>query len=224
MRVVKVWDESIEPWSFVGTGDGTDEFHILRAVAEKYDGACSLWFPQAPPMGKKTGLAALDSITAIKNPKISTFLFLIDREHIGQGMRRSARAKLDNNDVKGMIENRLLNKHIKIIKIGDNLPDGAFMIKGKLGSHILQIYVIIQGINLKIEEEISKLIELEKNIMIPPEKECIRGFFKEMFHRKSIGLGTAKLIEESSKNNLQKSFIGLTFILSEIEKQCSKNN
>jgi len=30
MRVVKDWDESAELWSFVGTGDGTDEFHILK--------------------------------------------------------------------------------------------------------------------------------------------------------------------------------------------------
>ncbi len=77
---------------------------------------------------------------------------------------------------------------------------------------------------MKIEEEISKLIELEKDIMIPPEKEHIHGFFKEMFHRKSIGLGTAKLIEEASKNNLEKSFTGLTFILSEIENRCPESN
>jgi len=37
----------------------------------------------------------------------------------------------------------------------------------------LQIYVIIQGIDLKIEEEISKLIKLEKDITISPEKEHI---------------------------------------------------
>ncbi len=226
MRVSENIDESAEPWSFVGTGDGTDEFHILRAVAEKYDGTCTLWFPKSS-FGKKTGLSVLDSINTVINkinPKISTFLFLIDREHIGQEIRRKARDRLDNNDIKGMIEDRLSNKHIKIIEMDDNTPDGAFMIKGKLGSRILQIYVIIQGIDLKIEEEISKLIELEKDIMIPPEKEHIRDFFKEIFHRKSIGLGTAKLIAETSKNNLQKSFTGLTFILSEIENRCSENN
>jgi hypothetical protein len=225
MRVSENVGESTEPWSFVGTGDGTDEFHILRAVAEKYDGARTLWFPKSP-LGKKTGLTVLDSINTVINisPGISTFLFLIDREHISQGMKRRFRDKLDNDDIKGMIEDRLSNKHIKIIKINDNTPEGAFMIKGKLGSRILQIYVIIQGINLKIEEEISKLIELEKAIMIPPEKEHIRNFFKEIFHRKSIGLGAAKLIAEASKNNLQKSFPGLTFILSEIENRCSENN
>ncbi|MEA3281652.1 MAG: hypothetical protein U9Q68_03695, partial [Euryarchaeota archaeon] len=75
-----------------------------------------------------------------------------------------------------------------------------------------------------IEEEISKLIKLEKNITIPPEKEHIRGFLKETFHRRSIGQGTAKLITEASKNNLRMSFPGLTFILNVIEKQCSENN
>lgn len=49
-------------------------------------------------------------------------------------------------------------------------------------------------------------------------------FFKETFHRKSIGLGTAKLIAEASKNNLEKSFTGLTFTLSEIENRCSEND
>ena len=225
MRVSENIDESTEPWSFVGTGDGTDEFHILRAVAEKYAGTCTLWFPKSP-LGKKTGLTVLDSINTVINisPKISTFLFLIDREHIGQEMRRKARDRLDNNDIKGEIKKRLLNKHIKILTIDDNTPEGAFMIKGKLGSRILQIYVIIQGIDLKMEEEISKLIELEKAITIPSEKEHIRNFFKEIFHRKSIGLGAAKLIAEASKNNLEKSFTGLTFILSEIENRCSKNN
>ena len=176
-------DESTEPWSFVGTGDGTDEFHILRAVAEKYDGTCTLWFPQAPPIHKKTGLSVLDSINTVINkinPKITTFLFLIDREYIGQEMKRRVRDKLDNNDIKGIIGDRLLNKHIKVIKMEDNTPEGAFIIKGKLGSHALQIYVIIQGINLKIEEEISKLIELEKGITIPPEKEHIQNFFKKI--------------------------------------------
>ena len=226
MRVSENVGESAEPWSFVGTGDGTDEFHILRAVAEKYNGTCTLWFPQAPPIHKKTGLTVLDSINTVIdiNPKISTFLFLIDREHIVQGMNRRSGDKLDNSDIKGMIEDRLSNKHIKIIKIDDNAPEGAFIIKGKLGSHVLQIYVIIQGIDLKIEEEISKLIKLEKDITIPPEKEHIRDFFKETFHRKSIGQGTAKLIAGASKNNLRMSFPGLTFILNVIEKQCSENN
>ena len=227
MRVSRDVDESTEPWSFVGTGDGTDEFHILRAVAEKYDGTCTLWFPQAPPIHKKTGLSVLDSINTVINkinPKITTFLFLIDREYIGQEMKRRVRDKLDNNDIKGIIGDRLLNKHIKVIKMEDNTPEGAFIIKGKLGSHALQIYVIIQGINLKIEEEISKLIELEKGITIPPEKEHIQNFFKKIFRKKSIGQGTAKLIAGASKNNLRMSFPGLTFILSEIENQCSGNN
>lgn len=225
MRVSENVGEYAEPWSFVGTGDGTDEFHILRAVVEKYNGACSLWFPKSP-LGKKTGLTVLDSINTVTNinPKIGTFLFLIDREHIVQGMNRRSRDKLDNSDIKGMIEDRLSNKHIKIIKMEDNTPDGAFIIKGKLGSHVLQIYVLIQGIDLKIEEEISKLIKLEKDITILPEKEHIRDFFKETFDRKSIGQGTAKLIAGASKNNLRMSFSGLMFILNVIEKQCSENN
>ncbi len=225
MRVVKDWDESAEPWSFVGTGDGTDEFYILWAVAEKYNGTCSLWFPKSP-LGKKTGLSVLDSINTVINinPKIRTFLFLIDREHIIQRMNRRSGDKLDNSDIKGMIRDRLLNKQIQILKIDDNTPEGTFIIKGKLGSRVLQIYVIIQGIDLKMEEEISKLIELEKDIAIPPEKEHVRDFFKETFHRKSIGQGTAKLIAEASKNNLRMSFPGLTFILTVIENHCSKNN
>ncbi len=187
MRVSETVGEYAEPWSFVGTGDGTDEFHILRAVAEKYDGTCTLWFPQAPPIHKKTGLTVLDSINTVIdiNPKISTFLFLIDREHIVQGINRRSGDKLDNSDIKGMIEDRLSNKHIKIIKMEDNTPDGAFIIKGKLGSRVLQIYVIIQGIDLKIEEEISKLIKLEKDITILPEKEHIRDFLKKHFIEKA---------------------------------------
>ncbi len=226
MRVSANVGESTEPWSFVGTGDGTDEFHILRAVAERYDGTCTLWFPQAPPIHKKTGLTVLDSINTVIdiNPKISTFLFLIDREHIVQGMNRRSGDKLDNSDIKGMIGDRLSNKHIKIIKMDYNTPEGAFIIKGKLGSRVLQIYVIIQGIDLKIEEEISKLIKLEKDITIPPEKKHIRDFLKETFHRKSIGQGAAKLIAGASKNNLRMSFPGLTFILNVIAKQCSENN
>ncbi len=226
MRVSENVGESTEPWSFVGTGDGTDEFHILGAVAEKYDGARTLWFPKSP-LGKKTGLSVLDSINTVINkinPKISTFIFLIDREHVVQELRKRDVARLDNNKIQVMIERRLSNKHIKIVEMDDNTPDGVFMIKGELGSRVLQIYIIIQGIDLKMEEEISKLIELEKAIMIPPEKAHIRNFFKEIFHRKSIGLGTAKLIEEASKNNLEKSFTGLTFILSEIENRCPENN
>jgi len=210
MRVSKDVGDSEEPWSFVGTGDGTDEFYILKAIAERYNGPRTLWFPKSP-LGKKTGLSVLDSIKTVvaRYPKVSTFLFLIDREHIGR--------ELDNSGIKEMIERRLSNGHVKIIETNDNTPNGAFMIKGELGSHKLQIYVTIHGIDLKIEEEISKLIELEKNRTVPPEKKHLKDFFEETYRKRSIGQGTAKLIAQANKNNLKMSFPAMTFILSEME-------
>lgn len=217
MRVSKDVGDSEEPWSFVGTGDGTDEFYILKAIAERYGGPRTLWFPKSS-LGKKTGLSVLDSINTVvaHYPKVSTFLFLIDREHIGR--------ELNNDNVKETIEQRLSSKHIKIIEMGDDTPDGVFMIKGKLGSHKLQIYVTIHGINLKMEEEISKLIELEKKRTIPPEKKPLKDFFGETYHKRSIGQGAAKLIAQASKSNLKTSFHSITFILNEIENRYIGNN
>ncbi len=210
MRVSKDVGDSEEPWSFVGTGDGTDEFYILKAIAERYGGPRTLWFPKSA-LCKKTGLSALDSINTVvaHYPKVSTFLFLIDREHIDR--------ELDNFGIKETIKQRISNGHVKIIEMDDNTPDGAFIIKGELGSHKLQIYVTIHGIDLKIEEEISKLIELEKKRTIPPEKTHPKDFFEEMYRKRSIGQGAAKLIAQASKNNIQTSFPATTFILNEME-------
>ena len=226
MRVSNELNKLSDIWFFVGTGNGTDEFYILKAIAEKYNGKLTLWFPKSPPMGKKTGLAVLDSINTIVNkyPKICNFLFLIDREYIGQDMRKKNRDRLNNDYIKKMIEKQLLNNHLQIHEIDNNTPNGTFIIKGKLGSHILQIYIIVNGIDLKIEEEISKLIELEKGIIILPEKNKIKRFFEETFHTRSIGKGTGKLIEISNKSNLRMSFSGLTFVLNKIENQFSENN
>lgn len=225
MRVVKYWDESAELWSFVGTGDGTDEFPTLKAMAERYDGTCTLLFPKASRR-KKTGLSVLDSINTVitkTSPKINTFLFLIDREHIVQGMKKRDLTRLNTNKIQGMIEKRLSNKHVRILETDNNTPDGTFIIKGKLGSRILHIYIVIFGIK-SIEDEILTLIKLEKDITIPPGKKNIRDFFEERFHTRSIGRGAGKLIIEADESNIQKSFPGLTFILNAIEKQCSENN
>ena len=212
MQVSMGVDDPSELWSFVGTGDGTDEFHILKAIAERYSGTRTLWFPKSP-FDKKTGLSVLNSInTTIDHyPGISTFLFLIDREHIGQ--------ELNNSGIREMIKQRLSSGHVKIIEMDDNTPDGAFIAKGELGSHKLQIYMTIHGIDLKIEEEISKLIELEKKRTIPPEKKHLRDFFKETYSKRSIGQGAAKLIAGANKNNLKTSFPAMTFILNAIELQ-----
>ncbi|KAF5410940.1 MAG: hypothetical protein U9N46_03645 [Euryarchaeota archaeon] len=212
MRVSKDVGSSEEPWSFVGTGDGTDEFYILKAIAERYGGPRTLWFPKSP-LGKNTGLSVLDSINTVvaRYPKVSAFLFLIDREHIGW--------ELDNFGIKEMIERQLSNGHVKIIETSDNTPNGAFMIKGELGSHKLQIYVTIHGIDLKIEEEISKLIELEKKRTIPPEKTHLKDFFEEMYRKRNVWQGAAKLIMHANKNNLKISFPAMTSILSEMGLQ-----
>ena len=205
-------DDPSELWSFVGTGDGTDEFHILKAMAERYSGTRTLWFPKSPS-GKKTGLSVLDSINTVvaRYPGISTFLFLVDKEHIGR--------ELNNSGIREMIKQRLSNRHVKIIETDDDAPDGAFIAKGELGSHRLQIYMTIHGIDLKIEEEISKLIKLEKKITIPPEKNCLKDFFEETYRKRSIGQGASKLIAGANKNNLQTSFPAMTFILNAIELQ-----
>lgn len=211
MRVSMGVDDPSELWSFVGTGDGTDEFYILKAIAERYSGTRTLWFPKSP-FGKKIGLSVLDLINIVvdRHPGISTFLFLVDKEYIDQ--------KLNNDDIRELIERRLSSKHIQIIEMDDNTPDGAFIIKGKLGPHKLQIYVTIHGIDLKIEEEISKLIELEKKRTIPPEKKHLKDFFGKDGKR-SIGQGAAKLIAGANKNNLKTSFPAMTFILNAIELQ-----
>lgn len=210
MQVSMGVDDPSELWSFVGTGDGTDEFHILKAMSERYSGTRTLWFPKSPS-GKKTGLSVLDSINTVvtRYPGISTFLFLVDREHIGR--------ELNNSGIKEIIKRRLSNRHIKIIETDDDAPDGTFIAKGELGSHRLQIYMAIHGTDLKIEEEISKLIELEKKITIPPEKNHLKDFFEETYRKRSIGQGAAKLIAQASKNNLRVSFPAMTFILNAIE-------
>ena len=226
MRVSNELNKLSDICFFVGTGNGTDEFYILKAIAEKYNGKLTLWFPKSPPMGRKTGLAVLDSINTIVNKysKICDFLFLIDREYIGQDMKKKNRDKLNNEYIKKMIEKQLLNKHLQIHEIDNNTPNGTFIIKGNLGPHILRIYIIVNGIDLKIEEEISKLIELEKGRIILPEKNKIKSYFEETFHTRSIGKGTGKLIGISKKSNLQMSFSGLTFVLNKIENQLSENN
>ncbi len=61
---------------------------------------------------KKIGLSVLDYINTVitkTSPKINIFLFLINREHIFQGMEKRGVTGINTNRIKGMIEKLLSN-------------------------------------------------------------------------------------------------------------------
>ena len=209
--------------SLVGTGDGTDELIILEAFGEIYNGEKGIWWPKLPfkPPDDivKKGFAMLDSITPFLRlcPSNDSYFFLVDREYVNIQPKKKGRESKKPKTLRDRIIKRLRDKNIKTEHFHEIIRDSSFHLRCKCGSRTLNVYIAISGEELRLEEEISKLIEELEGIKLPPDKDELRNYFRTGHDTKSIGEGTAKLIRKATHEQLESCFPSITSIFRLLE-------
>lgn len=197
----RISDESVIA---VLTGNGRMELRVLKSFAEKYDGTKKvLFFPGFaihPRPG--SGLRALKAVKTYLNYKITSTLFLVDKEHFCQEDVRE--------EINGAL--RSFGIDIRSLKLFQSLGEDALLINGSVGHREVAIYTVILGKEKNIEEDITKLIELELGVKIDPKKQDIRN----TLHKQGIDINT--LVKNARSTNLKTAFPGLNLILNKVEK------
>ena len=193
------------------TGDGSNEFHIMKELCKKYNGHNKLlWFPRTPLLIKK-GLCALDTIKIYLNNQIfgiNSIIYLVDGEYIKE-------------DAIIEIQDHLNSIGVNIIDIAP--INEAFIIRCSSGNYEIILYCIVSGTETCIEEEIVKLIDLEYGVKINLSGDRDSGWKTRI--KKEIRLtlkgknkNLEELIRNAEKSKIERSFPNICAILRKIEE------
>lgn len=193
------------------TGDGHWEHEILKALAERYDGNENvLLIPISVALlgrgnrrtGRFSGLSALQATkTYISKYRFNRYLFLVDKEHV-----------CTTEDTGAELE-------AKVREMGFSLPHTeplarqAFLVRCKLGSHDIVIYTVISGEEKCIEENIAKLVNLEWNIDIEPNKKAIRNVLRQR------GTNLFSFVRNAASANLSQALSDLAAAFESMEEE-----
>lgn len=218
MKVVqdrnRVDDERIA--ALVITGDGRTEYRRLEPLAPRFGGDEVLWFPQRPERyiqirgkrrrattAEKAGLDALDALELYKSKYgVSSYLFLVDGEHVDGATDEELRAKLlsvSSDDEVGISQ----------------LDDGAFRCSCRVGSRDLSIHAVIFGGEFGfIEDCIAELLELEwDNSIEATEKQEFKTQVTE-----AVASGTYRdLVDDARMEHVRRAFPNLSAALEEMQ-------
>ena len=197
---VRVVEETLpdgQAIAFVLTGDGRTESKVLSAIAERYNGRTRvLLFPKSK-RSKKTGLGALEAIEpTYKLTGHARYLVLIDREHFSE---EELHKKLS-----------ILFRNYRV-----ETTDPYIILTGEF-----EIYLVVLGEKIAIEEHLAKLINLEtgKEVIqlehadIDSLKRQIKTFIKTNGH-KTI----TKFIRSCKLKNIELAFKPLVEVLKTLE-------
>jgi hypothetical protein len=173
-------------------GDGTFEEKLLRALAPKFNGMKYSLALSLTPVGKRTGLAALQGLvlTLDKGYKVTKALFIVDKEHV-----------TGFDDIKGKLE-----EHGFKIEGCKRLGNKAELLRLSRGSSEVDLYVVIAGCTKNIEEEVMKLAG--------------KVYGKKIERPEDIG-GIKALIEEADVPTIKETLEGIASALQDIERQKS---
>lgn len=183
--------------AFVITGDGRTEQKVLSAIAEKYNGKHKLLLFPKSSLSKKTGLGTLKSVNVVhKLTEHSRFLILIDKEHF------------DRHKLK-----RVLSETFKTYTLTGENP---YVIT----SGDIEIYLVILGERIAVEEHIAALIELEFGVNLRGDMDDIKELkSKIMTFIRTMGIKNYRnLIRNANIENVEKSFQPLVEVLKLLEK------
>jgi hypothetical protein len=189
----------------VFTGDGRNEIRILKELCNRFNGLNKIiWFP-GKPIKKETGLGALKAVRIFPSLGYGSMLFMVDGEHIIK-------------DAESEIQNKLKTFGVRVDEI-TRIQD-AFFIKCGFSNYNINLFCVISGPKICIEEEIAKLIKFELNIEINIIRSCklIMREIKDVLREKNLDL--EQLLINSKTTNLTKSFSNICAILSIFEKEC----
>lgn len=212
MEIVdKLEDKTIsEGLICVLTGDGSTEFRVLRALSERYDGKGIVLFTPGLPFPLRTGMVALCSIkNYLSLYKVQNILFIIDKDVITNDLLTDVKKVFSTYGI------RLFSEKKEIIEGEESL-----IIKVLVGNHEATIYIAVNGKEKEIEENIAKLIELEYDKTVPPNKQEINKKLE------CIGVSMTALLKKAEQKNISLAFPSLDLALKEVESsiRLSKSN
>lgn len=187
------------------TGDGRTESHVMKSLAKRHNGKRIFLLCSKLPFHFRlgTGISAVKVVKTFVKYGILRTLFLVDKEHVGE---KQVDIEIDRV-LKGF------GVEVESTKLFQQPPENALITTGSVGCHKLTIYSIVLGKEKCLDEDISKLIELELKLKVEPEKKIIR----KVLHDNRLDIES--LVDKAQSRNLTEAFPGLTFILDEIEKK-----
>jgi hypothetical protein len=192
--------QDLEDIFIVKTGNGRDERRFIKGLCTVFDGRKALWWVSGELPGQ--GLKVFESINlevskkplaGLRKPR---FLIVLDRENIeGEDFHREVRKNLP-----GISEVEVQEFHRR-----------GFKLSGRVGTKLVEIYVIVSGERKFLEEELAKLLGIKLPEELTDEvKEQVWAEVK----RKG---GIKKVLDEVEKSRLQKLIPNFIQVLKAIE-------
>ena len=163
-----------------------------------------LFFPR-PPIAPMPG-SGLNALKAVKifmeKYKVTSELFLVDKEKFRE------REKV-GEEVEGVLRSFGIN--VGNIEPFQEHGRHSLLLEVSVGMHEATLYVVVFGGRKSIEEDIAKLIEIELETEIDPNKGAIQTELRKR------GLDEYSLLKRAKDESLRVAFPGLDFALKKID-------
>lgn len=194
-------------------GDGKFDKELLSALLPKFNGPYpTIFFP----MTFRTRLSGLKALKGIQLYcdfyKVYSFIYMVDRDFF------------DSDDNPENEIQRYLSSDLGIGITEISSINKAIFIKCQYGHRQIDLYCIVSGPEIYIEEEIAKLLELTKGTIInlsgEKDIEWKKRIKRELMQalRKEGIKKIRTLIEPTSIKKLEKAFPNICAVLKKIEK------
>jgi hypothetical protein len=189
-----------ENYVLFATGDGSNEDRVCQGFTHQFDGhKIYLVSFKSPLPRREVGLASLASVrTYVDRFRVNRLVWTCDKEHLVQA------SWIDQVDRKlaGMgMSSRTLSKW------GD-----AAKFEVTLGPKSAVLWCAVTGTTVRLEENLSQLIELELREKVGSDKKEIFAILK------ARNLKMQDLIKGASKNNLRQAMPSLFAVFEDIER------
>jgi hypothetical protein len=183
------------------TGDGSNETRVCKGFTEKFDGDRVIFLTFKSPLPhRSTGLASLAAVrTYIDKFDVKRLVWSCDKEHLAS-----------QNDWVAQVTNTLMS-------LGMNANaavtwNDAARFSVVLGPKNALLWCAFTGIQVNLEENLSRLIQLEYGLAVAPDKPTVHSFLS------SRGLTIDELIRRSSATSLKHAFSSLFSVFEDIER------
>lgn len=187
-------------------GDGPHEVRLCKGLTERFDGnkinVLNFKSPlrQSPPLHRRTGLASLAIVRAyIDTWHVERLVWSCDKEHL---MPPATWVEQVISELKGMGMS---------VSVALTWNDAA-RLNVVLGSNNAILWCALTGMQRNLEENLSRLIELEFGQKVAPDKPSLRLFLR------SKGLAIDELIRQAKKENLKQAMSSLFSVFGDIEQ------
>lgn len=197
-----------ENYVLFASGDGPHEDRVCKGFANHFDGdriyVLSFKSPSLLRRGRITGLASLVVVrTYIERLRANRLLWTCDKEHF------------TNDNWMKQVSDKLVSMGMPT-RVSSKWEDAA-KLEVTLGSKNAILWCALTGMDEKLEENLSKLIELELHEKIAPDKKEIFSLLR----RKELKI--EDLVKQANKENLRRATPSLFVVFEDIERHYAVN-